>query len=320
MGERADRLKKIAVDALLGLAVQQLAGGGIAVDQLSRAIVGDNAVAHMQKERVELVALVFYRFKRGVEDGRHVVEGGRQDADLVCRLHGEGFVKIAGGNALGALGQLLDGVDHRLGKQERKQNGNEQTHQQRLQNDEQQLRVERGYGGAVVTDVDDEAVVAAGDGDRHIHVAGGKVAVVAHLAVACGKNVFRLLQGVGAVVAGSKHLAGLRIEDVVVAVARIDAERAGGGLQHGLQAHRAVLLRAFLAQRADEVGIGLAEHLAHLLVEIVNVEVGDAGHQKCADHRHQGGDEQQHDHHKLHMQAAKHGRYSFRKRSARAQA
>ena len=40
-----------------------------------------------------------------------------------------------------------------------------------------------------------------------------------------------------------------------------------------------------------------AEHFAHLLVKIVNIEVRDAGHQKRAHHRHQRGDEQQHDEH-----------------------
>ena len=140
--------------------------------------------------------------------------------------------------------------------------------------------------------------------------------MVADFAVAGGKDVFRLLQRVGAVVARSEHFAILCVEDIVVTVARVDAQRTGGGLEYGLQARSAVLLRGLFAQCIDESGVGFAKRFVHLLVEVVDIKVRDAGHQKRADHRHQGGDEQQHDHHELHVQAAEHGRYSFRGNSA----
>ena len=142
-GEGADGFKQVAVDALFRRAAEQLAGGGVAVDERAAAVIGDDAVAHVEKERVELVALVLHGLERGVEDGGHVVEGRRQDTDLIRRFDGERFVKIAGRDALGALGQLLDGVDHRLGEQEGEKNGDEKAHEQCLQNDEQQLRVQR---------------------------------------------------------------------------------------------------------------------------------------------------------------------------------
>lgn len=87
------------------------------------------------------------------------------------------------------------------------------------------------------------------------------------------------------------------VENVVVAAARVDAERTGIGLEHGLHDRHAALLRGLGAQGVDEVGVALAEGLAHLRVEVVNVEVGHAGHQERAHHRHERGDEQQHDEH-----------------------
>ena len=89
------------------------------MDELAAAVVGDDAVAHVEEQRVELVALIFHRFERGMEDGRHVVERGGQHANLVRRFDGKRLVKVAGGDALGALGQLFDGIDHRFCQQER---------------------------------------------------------------------------------------------------------------------------------------------------------------------------------------------------------
>ena len=117
-----------------------------------------------------------------------------------------------------------------------------------MQNDEQQLRVQRRDRGATVADVDDEAVVAAGDGDGNIHIACGKVAVVADLAVARGEDIFRLLQELAVLVARSKHFAAAAVENIVVAVARVNAQCAGVGLEHRLQARGAVLLRGLFAQ------------------------------------------------------------------------
>ena len=213
------------------------------MDELAAAVVGDDAIAHVEKQRVELVALVLHGFERGVEHGRHVVECGGQNADLVRRFDSKRFVEVAGRDALGALGQFFNGVDHGLGEQERQKHRDEKTDEQCLQNDEQQLRVQRRDRGATVADVDDEAVVAAGDGDGNIHIACGKVAVVADLAVARGEDIFRLLKQLAVLVARSKHFAAAAVENIVVAVARVNAQCAGVGLEHRLQAHGAVLLR-----------------------------------------------------------------------------
>ena len=294
----AQRLEEVGVDALVRAALQKLARGGVAVDERAVAVVGDHAVCHVEKERVELVALVLHRLERGVQHACHVVERGGEDADLVGGVDLELFAEVAACHALGALGQLFDGIDHRFAQQEAQQHGDQKTHEQRLQNDDEQLAVEAGDRAAVVADVDDIAVVAAGDGDGNVHVAGRDVALVADLSVAGGEEIRGLLELFAAeLVARGEAFAARGVENVVVAAARVDAERTGIGLEHGLHDRHAALLRGLGAQGVDEVGVALAEGLAHLRVEVVNVEVGHAGHQERAHHRHERGDEQQHDEH-----------------------
>ena len=53
-------------------------------------------------------------------------------------------------------------------------------------------------------------------------------------------------------------------------------------------------------------GIGAAKDGIHLLIELVDEKAGDIGDHEGAHHRHQGGDQQQHDKDQLHMKAAKH--------------
>ena len=50
------------------------------------AVIGDHAVAHVEKEGIKLVAFVFHGLQRRVQHGRHVVERGGQNADLVLSL------------------------------------------------------------------------------------------------------------------------------------------------------------------------------------------------------------------------------------------
>ena len=164
------------------------------MDERAVAVVGDHAVGHVEKERVELVALVLHRLERGVQHACHVVERGGEDADLVGGVDLELFAEVAACHALGALGQLFDGIDHRFAQQEAQQHGDQKTHEQRLQNDDEQLAVEAGDRAAVVADVDDIAVVAAGDGDGNVHVAGRDVALVADLSVAGGEEIRGLLE------------------------------------------------------------------------------------------------------------------------------
>lgn len=100
---------------------------GLQWDELAAAVVGDDAIAHVEKQRVELVALVLHGFERGVEHGCHVVECGGQNANLVRRFDSKRFVEVAGRDALGALGQFFNGVDHGLGEQERQKHRDEKT-------------------------------------------------------------------------------------------------------------------------------------------------------------------------------------------------
>ena len=72
--------------------------------------------------------------------------------------------------------------------------------------------------------------------------------MVADLAVARGEDIFRLLKQLAVLVARSKHLAAAAVENIVVAVARVNAQCAGVGLEHRLQARGAVLLRGLFAQ------------------------------------------------------------------------
>ena len=118
MGKRADGLEELAVNAFVRRAVQKLAGGGIAVNEAAAAVIGDHAVAHVEKKGIKLVAFVFHGLQRRVQHGRHVVERGGQNADFVRRFDGKRFIEVTGRNAFGTLGQLFDGVDHGFGEQE----------------------------------------------------------------------------------------------------------------------------------------------------------------------------------------------------------
>ena len=102
------------------------------MDQRPGAVVGEHAVGHVQKEGVELVALVLHRLERVVKHLCHVVKRRGEDADLVGGVDGQHLVKVAARDALGPLGQLLDGVNHRLGEQKAQKERDEKPHKQRL--------------------------------------------------------------------------------------------------------------------------------------------------------------------------------------------
>ena len=216
-------------------------------------------------------------------------------------------------------------------EQETEQHGDQQAHQQRLDDDEKELAVEGADGVAVVVNINDEGVVPAGDGDGDIHVAGGDVALVAHHvrtggdAALGGQQVGGGLEAVEALLAvgTGQKCAGVPVQDVVVAGVGVQAQIPGLDLDHLLELFCAVLLGGLPAQGVDEGGvggIGVAKYALHLLVKLVNVKAGDAGHHERAHYGHQGRNEQQHNEHQLHMQAAEHrdlpplsagGRHSF---------
>ena len=299
------------------LPAQHPAGGGVAGEDGPVPGEGNHAVGHVQEEGVQLVALAGHLLQGVLQHGGHIVEGGGEDADLIGGFHRDGGPEVPRRHPLRPLGEALDGDDHGLAEQEGEEHGNEQAHQQRLENDEEELAVEVVNGAAVVVDVDDVGVLPAGDGDGGVHIVGGDIALVAHCvraigdAVAGGEEVLSGLEALEAllVVASGEERAGAAIQDIVVAGAGVEPQVAGLGLDHPLDGLKAVGLGGLQAQGVDKGGvggIGAAEDGVHLLVELVDEKAGDIGDHEGAHHRHQGGDQQQHDKDQLHMKAAKH--------------
>ena len=121
-----------------------------------------------------------------------------------------------------------------------------------------------------------------------IHVVGGDVTGVAHFAAARRHEIGGLGQGGAALlVRAGEEGAGVTVEDVVVAGVGVDTQRAGVGLQHGLDLVKAVLVSSLGAKRLKEGRVFLAEGAVHLLVELVDIKTGDTGHEESAHHRHQ---------------------------------
>ena len=86
--------------------------------------IGDEFLAH---------GLGSFEVVKGVfQLARHAVEGARQNADLVRGIAARFLRKVPRGDALRRLGKALDWRDHGLCQQQAEQNGDEQTHQQRL--------------------------------------------------------------------------------------------------------------------------------------------------------------------------------------------
>ena len=263
----------------------------------------------MEKERVELVALVLHRLERGVQHACHVVERGGEDADLVGGVDLELFAEVAACHALGALGQLFDGVDHRLAQQEAQQHGDQQTDDEGLHDDLEKLVIQIGYRVLVIQNVDDEGVVTAEDGDGHIHVVGRNIAFVAYGGgvlpcnrVPGGQKVGGLLPGqVGGLGAASQKAACGAVQHIVVPGAVVDAQHTGIDLHDLLNTLSAVRLSGGAAEVRHKLPAVRAEGTAHLLIKAVDIETGDAGGQERAYHRHQGCDQQQEDQRQLHM-------------------
>ena len=186
----------------------------------------------------------------------------------------------------------------------------------RSHDDGEQLAVQLGPGFLRVQNIDDIGIVAAQDGDGHIHVVGGDIAFIAHQSgvvlghgVPGGQKVGGLFPGQALLAGGAaEKAAGVAIQNEVVAAAVIDAQLAGVGLHQLLQLFGSVLMGGLGPQVRHEVPVILTEDVGHLLVKRVDIEAGDAGGQKGAHHCHQRCDEQQQDQHQLHVQAAEQGR------------
>ena len=136
----------------------------------------------MQKQGIQLVALIFHLAQGVLKLSGHVVKGIGEYADLIPGGHLDLSGEVSVGHPHGALGEALDGDDHGLGQQEGQQDGDDQTKDQGLQNQHKHLADEAVHRGLVVQDIDDIVAAAPLDGDGHIHVIGGRVALVSHLA------------------------------------------------------------------------------------------------------------------------------------------
>ena len=101
--------------------VEHLLRGGIEVDDLSSPGEGHHAVRHVEKEGVELVALVLHLADGVLELTRHIVEGVGEHADLVPGGHLDLMGEVPLCHPHGSLRQPLDGGDHGLGEEEGQQ-------------------------------------------------------------------------------------------------------------------------------------------------------------------------------------------------------
>ena len=251
----------------------------------------------MEKEGVQLVALVLHRLQGVLEHLRHVVEGGGQNADLVGGFHRNRTAEVPGGYPLRALGQTLDGNNHGLAQQEAQQHGNQQAHQQSLQYNHKQLSVQVRDRVPVVVYINDVCAAAAGNRDGKVHIAGGNIALVSHRAAAGGDAVADRQQVLGDREAGKGVLAvgtgqirpGPPVQNIVIADIGVQPQITRLGLDHLLQLRHVFLLRPAAQRRhkGDVGGVGVTEYALHLLIKLINIKRGDAGHHKRAHNGHQ---------------------------------
>ncbi len=259
----------------------------------------DHAVRHVEKERRELVALVFDLGERVPQDLRHIVEVSGQNADLITARDLQTLREIARGDLTRADGQRADGCDEDLRQQEREHQTDHKAERQRLKDDVQHLPGQLVHSRLAVADVDDIAAAVGLDRHGKVHISAGDGAVLPDLAVHGGEDVrgdvhARLLIG------GCEHIAGGG-EDVDVSARNVDAE---AGLRHEKLLHLARRVLRLLRQTlklGDEV---LREGLLHLDIELGDIEVADAVDQKRADDGHERQNQDDEDHDQLHTKRA----------------
>ena len=289
--------------------LQKFGSGGIAVDEMALPVKGHHAVGHVEKEGVQLVPFVFHGGQGGLQYPGHLVEGAGENADLVGGFHRQLTVEVSGGHPLRADGQLFNGAHHGLGEQKAKQHGDQQADDKGLHDDLEQLAVQFRYRVLVVKNIDDEGVVPAKDGDGHVHIVGGDVALVAYRAAVLGRHGVPGGQQVGGLLPGQgggfgaagQEGSGGAVQNIVVPGPVVDAQHTGVDLQDLLDASGTVRLFGGAAEVRHERPAVSAKGAAHLLVEGVDIKAGDAGGQKRAHHCHQRRDEQQEDQRQLHV-------------------
>ena len=306
--------KQITEEFLIGSlgsngTAQHLLGGRIGVDDLSVAGKGHHAVGHVQKQGIQLVALIFHLAQGVLKLSGHVVKGVGEYADLIPGGHLDLSGEVSVGHTHGALGEALDGDDHGLGQQEGQQDGDDQTKDQGLQNQHKHLADEAVHRGLVVQNIDHIGGAAPVQGDGHVHIVGGHIGTAGVLPSGqCVGEIGRIIGQVltRIVVVAGQVLPGLPVQDKQGAAVTVQAQLAGVGLQDVKDGLGSVFLP--LGGRGQIPGQGLpGEHIGHLGIEVLRVVIGNRIDQKCTYHRHQGDNQQRHDEHELHVQASKHG-------------
>ena len=289
-----------------GLA-QHPGGGGVGVNHPPLPGEGHHPVGHVEEEGVQLVALVLHLAQGILELSGHVVEGVGEHADLVLGEHLDLSGEVPLRHPHSALGQLLDGRDHGLGQQDGQQDGDHQPEDQRLDDQQEHLTSQVVGGGLVVQDINHIVRPAPGDGDGHIHIVQGRIALVPGLPGAQGVDQVLAVLHPQVLPVGRDQAGAAAVQDIQLAVPAVHAQLAGVGVQHQGHLVRPVLL---LLRRGGQVVVEqrVLEHVRHLAVEVLQIERRHRVDQERPHHHHQRQDQQHHDHHQLHPQTAQHGR------------
>ena len=145
------------------------------------------------------------------------------------------------------------------------------------------------------------------DGDGHVHIVHGQVTLVPRFPClqpgGQGKGqVAGVLQGVG-VPGGTDPALAVAVQDIQLAVAAIHAQLTGIGFQDLAQLGGSVLLAVDLGGQVT-AQLLVQKDLGDLGIEVLQIKGTDGVDEKGAYHRHQTNDEQHHDHHQLHVDAA----------------
>ncbi|MPM30274.1 hypothetical protein SDC9_76822 [bioreactor metagenome] len=218
-------------------AVQHLFRGGIGMNDDPIPIESHNAVGHVQEKRAQFVALVFHFLQGFLKLARHIVEGIREDADLILGAYLDFSREIALRHPFGAVGQPLNGGNHGFGEQEGQQHGNDKSENQRLNNQHKKLIIKVLDCLAVVADINNVGRIPPGDRDGDIHIVRGHVALRAHLTLTeRGQKVGGHLQSIRHLIVGPREIGpGVAVQNGIIAVPAVHAQRTQVGGENRLE-------------------------------------------------------------------------------------
>ncbi|MPM75665.1 hypothetical protein SDC9_122659 [bioreactor metagenome] len=324
--QRINGAEQLVIDRLLrDRALKQLRGSGIAVDQRPVVVKGHHSVGHVKEQGIQLIPLVLNGVEAVLKHIRHVVECAGQNTDFVRGLHRQLVSKVSAGQALRPFRHLFDGADEGLAQKVAEQHRDQKSDHQRLHDDGKKFLVQSGDRVPIVKDIDDVAVLPAGERKGRIHIVCGQIAAVSHRTVQGRDEIGRRRQNRAAFIRLRQNRSRGAVQNVIVSGTGINAQETGVGLQNLLHLSRAVGRRGggqkvghesgvFGQSRAVRLHVG-AEHIVHLLIKAVDIEAGHVGGQKRPHRRHQRGNQQQHDEHQLHMKTFEHGGTSLLRKS-----